>query len=500
MAAASGDVPPAAGDRPRARLPFTRVGRDSGRRETLMLDEASIGTLKAGFRGAVLAPGDAGYDSARKVYNAMIDRSPALIARCADVADVRQAVRFGREKNLPVAIRGGGHSGGGLGTCDDGLVIDLGLMKGIRVDPEGRTVRVGGGATWGDVDHATHTFGLATPAGVISTTGVGGLTLGGGIGHLSRRYGLTVDNLLEADLVLADGRFVTASPTKNDDLFWAIRGGGGNFGIVTSFLFRLHEVAMVTAGPTLWPMDQAGEVMRFYRDFIVSAPRELNGFLAMMTVPPAPPFPAELHMKKMCAIVWCHSGSPQAAEAAMRPVRRFRPPAFEFLGQMPYPMLQSMFDGLYPPGLQWYWKTDFVTTLGEQLIDAHVEHGARLPTMFSTMHLYPIDGAVHQVGRSDTPFAFREANWACVIVGVDPNPASRDAIVSWARAYSEATQPFGAGGAYVNFMMDEGQDRVRASYRENYDRLVNVKAKYDPGNFFRVNQNINPAAARSAGA
>jgi len=465
-----------------------------------MLDEASVSTFKTSFRGMVLVPGDAGYDSARRVYNAMIDRSPALIARCADVADVRQAVRFAREKDLVVAIRGGGHNGGGLGTCEGGLVVDLSSMKGIRVDPKEQTVRVGGGCTWGDVDHATHTFGLATPSGVISTTGVGGLTLGGGIGHLSRRYGLTIDNLLEADLVLADGRFVTASENEHQDLFWAIRGGGGNFGVVTSFVFRLHEVDTVTAGPMLWPMEQAGEVMRFYRDFILGAPTELSGFLAMMTVPPGPPFPAGLHLQKMCGIVWCHSGAPGTMEEALRPVRRFRPPAFEFLGQMPYPMVQSMFDGLMPPGLQWYWKADFVTTLGEQLIDAHVAHAARLPTMLSTVHLYPIDGAVHAVGSTDTPFAFRDANWASVIVGVDPSPASKDALVSWAQAYFDATHPFGAGGAYVNFMMEEGQDRVRASYRENYTRLLAVKAQYDPDNVFRVNQNINPASARSAGA
>lgn len=465
-----------------------------------MLDSAKVDDLKSRFRGETLAPGDSGYDTARRVYNAMIDRSPMLIARCADVADVRQAVRFGREQELLVAIRGGGHNGGGLGTCDGGLVIDLSRMKGVRVDPSARTVRVDGGCTWGDVDHATHGFGMAAPAGIISTTGVGGLTLGGGIGHLTRKCGLTIDNLLEADLVLADGRFVTASPTENEDLYWAIRGGGGNFGVVTSFLFRLHEVGMVTAGPALWPLEHAAEVMQFYREFIVKAPEELNGFFAMMTIPPAPPFPAELHMKKMCGIIWCHAGPPAKVEEALRPVRRFRPPAFEFLGQMPHPTLQSMFDGLYPPGLQWYWKADFVTTLSDQAIAAHVEHGSRLPTMHSTMHLYPISGAVHRVNRTATPFAYRDANWAEVIVGVDPAPANRDQIVSWAKAYWDATHPFGSGGAYVNFMMDDDQDRIRASYRENYDRLASIKAKYDPANFFRVNQNIKPSAARSAGA
>ncbi|HEY3383080.1 MAG TPA: FAD-binding oxidoreductase [Vicinamibacterales bacterium] len=465
-----------------------------------MLDQAQVDDLRSHLRGEVIARGEAGYDAARRVYNAMIDRYPAVVARCADVADVREAVRFGREHDLLVAVRGGGHNGGGLGTCDGGIVIDLSRMRGVRVDPEARTVRVDGGCTWGDVDHATHAFGMAAPAGIISTTGVAGLTLGGGIGHLTRRCGLTIDNLLEADVVLADGRIVTASAARNDDLYWAIRGGGGNFGVVTSFLFRLHEVAIVTAGPMVWPMEQAAEVMQFYREFIVKAPEELNGFLALMTVPPAPPFPAELHMKKMCAIVWCHSGPAAKVEDALRPVRAFSRPAFEFLGQMPYPRVQSMFDGLYPPGLQWYWKADFVTTLGDKAIAAHVEHGANLPTMHSTMHLYPIDGAAHRVSRTATPFAYRDANWAEVIVGVDPSPANRDRIVSWARAYWDATHPFGAGGAYVNFMMEEDQDRVRASYGENYDRLVRIKAKYDPANFFRVNQNIRPAAAHAAGA
>jgi hypothetical protein len=464
-----------------------------------MLDVAKVDDLRLRFRGELIAPGSGGYDTARRVYNAMIDRFPVLIARCADVADVTQAVRFGREQGLPVAIRGGGHNGGGLGTCDGGVVIDLSRMKGVRVDPTARTVRVDGGCTWGDVDHATHAFGMAAPAGIISTTGVGGLTLGGGIGHLTRRCGLTIDNLLEADVVLADGRFVTASPTNNDDLYWALRGGGGNFGVVTSFLFRLHDVDTVTAGPAVWPLEHAAEVMQFYREFIVKAPEALNGFFAMMTIPPAPPFPAELHMKKMCGIIWCHAGPAAKVEEALRPVRRFRRPAFEFLGQMPHPALQSMFDGLYPPGLQWYWKADFVTTLSDQAIAAHVEHGARLPTMHSTMHLYPISGAAHRVERTATPFAYRDANWAEVIVGVDPNPANRDQIVSWAKAYWEATHPFGAGGAYVNFMMDDDQDRIRASYRENYDRLVSIKTKYDPTNFFRVNQNIKPAA-RAAGA
>jgi UDP-N-acetylenolpyruvoylglucosamine reductase len=448
------------------------------------------------LRGTVVQPGDADYDQARKVYNAMIDKRPRLIARCAGVADVMACVNFARESKMLLAVRGGGHNGGGLGVCDDGMVIDLSALRGIRVDPKAHTVRVEGGCKWGDVDHATHAFGMATPAGIISTTGVGGLTLGGGIGHLSRRYGLTIDNLLAVDVVLADGRFVTASANENEDLFWAVRGGGGNFGVVTSFEFRLHSLSTVVAGPTLWPLERAAEVMKWYRDFIPKAPAELNGFFAFLTVPPGPPFPEHLHLKKMCGVVWCYAGGAEQADKALEPVRALNP-ALYGVGPMPYPMLQSAFDGLYPPGHQWYWRADFVNELPDEAIALHVEHGSRMPTMQSSMHLYPIDGAVHRVGRKDTPFDYRDAKWASVIVGVDPDPANRELITTWCKDYWEALHPYSAGGAYVNFMMDEGQDRVQATYREHYPKLGAIKQKYDPGNLFRVNQNIKPAGANA---
>jgi hypothetical protein len=405
-------------------------------------------------------------------------------------------VNFARESKMLLAVRGGGHNGGGLGVCEDGMVIDLSALRGIRVDPKAHTVRVEGGCKWGDVDHATHAFGMATPAGIISTTGVGGLTLGGGIGHLSRRYGLTIDNLLAVDVVLADGRFVTASANENEDLFWAVRGGGGNFGVVTSFEFRLHSLSTVVAGPTLWPLERAAEVMKWYRDFIPKAPAELNGFFAFLTVPPGPPFPEHLHLKKMCGVVWCYAGGAEQADKALEPVRALNP-ALYGVGPMPYPMLQSAFDGLYPPGHQWYWRADFVNELPDEAIALHVEHGSRMPTMQSSMHLYPIDGAVHRVGRKDTPFDYRDAKWASVIVGVDPDPANRELITTWCKDYWEALHPYSAGGAYVNFMMDEGQDRVQATYREHYPKLGAIKQKYDPGNLFRVNQNIKPAGANA---
>ena len=448
--------------------------------------------LKTHLRGALIQPGDSGYDEARRVYNAMIDRRPGFVARCTDVADVMAAVDFARENEILLAVRGGGHNGGGLGTCDDGLVVDLSPMRGVRVDPRERTVRVGGGCTWGDVDHATHPFGLATPSGIISTTGVGGLTLGGGLGHLTRKFGLSIDNLLEADLVLADGSFVTASDKENQDLFWAVRGGGGNFGVVTSFQFRLHPVKDIVGGPTLWEMDQAADVMKWYREFIANAPEELNGWLAFITVPPVPPFPEHLHLKKMCAIVWCYSGPESEADAVFQPVQQVGPPALHGVHPMPFPTLQSAFDGLYPSGHQWYWRADFVNQLTDEAIARHVEYAEQLPTPQSTMHLYPIDGAVHRVGKNDTAFSYRDSRWAEVIVGVDPDPANNERIISWTKEYWEALHPHSAGGAYVNFMMDEGQERVRATYRDNYPRLVDIKSKYDPTNLFRVNQNIRP--------
>ena len=458
-----------------------------------MIDDSGVQALRQQLRGTLLQPADAGYDAARSLFNAMIDKRPRLIAQCANVADVMTCVRFARQHDLLLAVRGGGHNGGGLGSCDDGLVIELGRLRGIRVDPAAHTVRAEGGCTWGDVDHATHAFGLATPSGVISTTGVGGLTLGGGIGYLSRRFGLTIDNLLSVDMVLADGRFVTASASVNEDLFWAVRGGGGNFGVVTSFEFRLHALSSVVAGPTLWPLERAAEVMRWYRDFLPKAPPELNGFFAFITVPPAPPFPPALHLQKMCGIVWCYAGDAVRAEAALAPVRAMKP-ALDGLASMPYPMLQGAFDGLYTPGLQWYWRADFVNELSDAAIALHVEHGSRTPTLHSSMHLYPIDAAVHRVGRRETAFAWRDARWAAVFIGVTPDPAQGETVATWCKDYWSALHPHSAGGAYVNFMMDEGQERVQASYRDNHARLASIKAKFDPGNLFRVNQNIRPAA------
>jgi hypothetical protein len=453
---------------------------------------AARNELGGNFKGELIGPADPGYDQARAVYNAMIDRRPALIARATDGDDVAQTIAFARRHDLLLAVRGGGHNGGGLGVCDDGVVIDLSGLNAIEVDPAGRTVRVGGGATWGQVDGATHEAGLAVPCGIISTTGVGGLTLGGGIGYLSRKCGLTIDNLLEAEVVLADGTQTRASADQNPDLFWALRGGGGNFGVVTSFRFRAHPVSDVLAGPTFWPLEQTPEVMRFYREFMPAAPRELGGFFALMTVPPADFLPAELHFRKVCAVMWCYTGAPAAAADVFAPVHEIGTPLLHGVGPMPFPALQSLFDGLYSPGLQWYWRADFVSELPDAAIEQHRKFGERLPTLHSSMHMYPIDGAVQDVGQTDTPFSYRDSNFAEVIIGVDPDPANAGAIRDWTVDYWEATHPYSAGGAYVNFMMDEGDARVRASYGRNYDRLATAKASYDPENVFRVNQNITP--------
>jgi hypothetical protein len=463
-----------------------RAGTSAVRRE--------IDKLRARMRGRVLEPGQAGYEEGRKIFNGMIDKRPRAIAQCEDVGDVVAAVACGREAGLDTAVRGGGHSAPGLGSCDGGLVIDLSRMGGVHVDPRTRRARVGGGAVWGAVDHAAHAFGLATPAGIISTTGVGGLTLGGGHGYLSRRFGLTIDNLRAAEVVLADGRVVVASEHEHPDLFWALRGGGGNFGVVTSFELALHPLHTVRAGPTFWSLDEAPAAMRWYDHFMREAPRTIYGFFAFLEVPPVEPFPQALRGRKVCGVMWCCLGDEAVAGRLAERVREPAEPILHHVGEMPYPELQRAFDGLYPPGLHSYWRGSFVYELPDAALAVHAEHGARLPTPLSTMHLYPVDGAVHEVASDATAFGYRDARWSQVIVGFDPDAAKAGALTRWTKDYSDALRPYGAEGAYVNFMMHEGAARIRATYRGNYDRLQRVKRMYDPWNFFRVNQNIDPAA------
>jgi FAD/FMN-containing dehydrogenase len=458
------------------------------------MPELNFDSLRAELRGELILPDHPDYETARQVYNAMIDRRPAAVVRCADVADVISVVNFARERGVLLAVRSGGHNGPGLGTCDDGIVIDLSRMKGIRIDPSARTARIEGGCTLAEIDHATHPFGLAVPLGVLSTTGVGGLTLGGGIGHLTRKYGLAIDNLLEVDMVLADGRFVTANADNNADLFWAVRGGGGNFGVVTAFLFRLQPAGVVIGGPMIWPIERAAEVLKWYGAFLPQAPDDLNGTFAFMTVPPVEPFPEELHNQDMCAIVWCYTGPAERANEILAPIRaRFGLPAIDWVGEIPFPVLNSMFDPTYPPGLQWYWKADFLNELSDEAIALHIQYISQKPTPVSAMILHPVNGAASRIGNDATAWSYRQAKWASVMLGVSDDPADRDRITEWTRAYWEAVHPYSAGAGYVNFMMDEGLSQVKASYSGNYDRLAEIKAVYDPGNLFRVNQNIKPA-------
>lgn len=458
-----------------------------------MPDELSA-DLREGLRGRVVTRSDPDYDEVRALYNGMIDKRPRVIARCADVADVITAVNFGRDRDLLIAVRGGGHNGPGLGSCDDGFVIDLSMMQGIHVDRVNKTVRVEPGCTSGDVDHATHAFGLAVPFGIVSTTGVAGLTLGGGIGYLTRRYGLTVDNLLEADVVLADGSFVTASPKEHADLFWALRGGGGNFGVVTSFLFQAHPVSTVYAGPIFWDATHAKAVMQAYRDYLPEAPEELGIFVGLKTVPSMEPFPTEGWGKRACAIIGVYNGPANDGQKALAPILDAVPaPIFNWMSEIPFPAMQGLFDPFFPKGLQWYWKGDFVAALPDEAIDTYIAQAAKAPSELSLMHLYPIDGAVQRVPTDATAWSARNARWSMVIAGIDPDPGKAQALKTWGRAYWQAVHPFNLESAYVNFMMDdEIEGRVQTTYGANYGRLTSIKAKYDPQNLFRVNQNIQP--------
>ncbi|PXY29122.1 oxidoreductase [Prauserella sp. PE36] len=452
----------------------------------------TIATLHDRVRGPVITADDEGYDEARRVHNAMIDRRPRAIVRAANVGDVMAAVDFARENSLDLSVRGGGHSVPGFGTCDDGVVLDLSGMHSVWVDPATRTARAEGGATWGDLNAATNAFGLATTGGIISTTGVGGLTLGGGIGYLDRGFGLSCDNLLSAGVVTADGTFRVANADENADLYWALRGGSGNFGVVVSFEFRLHPVADIYGGPMFFELDAAGDLLRTYREYISTAPEQLGGFPAFQIAPPLPFIPEERHGEPFAAFVACWTGPMDEAERALAPIRDVAPIVAEHVGPMPYPALNSAFDALVPPGLQHYWKANFVTELTDEAIAAHLEHGPKVPVVNSTMHIYPINGACHRVASDETAFAYRDANFATVIAGMWPDPADNEANIRWVRDYYEATAPHSEDGGYINFMADDDQDRIRANYRGNYDRLVSVKRRYDPDNLFHLNQNIRP--------
>ncbi|MBL7700061.1 MAG: FAD-binding oxidoreductase [Chitinophagaceae bacterium] len=453
----------------------------------------SIDSLKSKFAGRIIVPADPDYEDARKVHNGMIDKRPSLIAYCKDVNDVRSAVNFARENNIVLAVRCGGHNAAGFGVCDNGMVIDLSALKAIHVDSEAKTARVGGGCLLKEVDAATHEVGMAVPLGFFGGTGVGGLALGGGLGYLTRQYGLTIDNLLEADVVLASGELVRASATEHSDLLWALKGGGGNFGVVVSFLFRLNPVHTIYGGLMLWDWEESAEIMQWYDKLMSSASNDLYGFFGLLIVPPADPFPIHLHNKKVCGIVWCYNGDTKLADEVFAPIRSYKKSVLDFVGPMPFTAIQTMFDAMYPPGLQWYWKALFIKDLNKDSIDLFIRHGSDMPTVLSTMHIYPVNGVAAQVKDDDTAWNFRDARYVVVILGIDPDPSARELIKNWTRDYWNALQPYSLGGAYVNFIMDEGLESVKSNYGKNYKRLSAVKAKYDPENFFRVNQNINPA-------
>lgn len=454
------------------------------------MDSATITTLKGEVRGDVILPADGAYEQARRVYNAMIDKRPAAVVRCVDVGDVMAGLKAAKKEGLAVAIRGGGHSVPGFGTADDALVVDLSRMKGIRVNPANKTARVEGGCTWGDLNHATYSFGLAAPGGIISTTGIAGLTLGGGIGYLARGAGLSLDNLVSADVVLADGSFVEANEDQNPELFWAIRGGGGNFGVVTSFKYRLHEVKDIVGGPMFFEVKDAPAVLRSYDQYINDAPRQLGAFFAWQIAPPLPFIPQNRHGDTFCAMVVCWTGAPDQAAKAIAPLREAAPVVAEFVQPMPFPMLNSLFDGLLPPGLQHYWKAVFAGGLTDGAIEAHMKFGPKVPVVNSTTHIYSINGAVHDVGPDATAFGHRDAKYAVVVAGMWPDPSQNDQNIQWVRDYYKALAPYSEEGGYINFAAGDDMDRVAANFGKNYGRLQAAKKKYDPENRFHINQNI----------
>ena len=455
---------------------------------------SAIDALRTKVSGEVIAPGDAAYEEARKVYNGMIDKHPAAVVRCSGPADVAAVIGVARAEGFDLSVRGGAHSAPGFGTNDGGLVIDLSGLQDVVVATDTQTVRAGGGCTWAVFNEATNAYGLATTGGIIGSTGIAGLTLGGGIGYLSRKYGLSCDNLVSAEVVTADGQVVTASETDHRDLFWALRGGGGNFGVVTTFEYRLHPVADIYGGPIAYPVDRADEVLRFYREYIAESPEELGGFVGFHLAPPLPFLPEEWHFKNVCLAVPCWAGPIEEGEKMIKPFLDVVEPVGSHVGPMPYPALNTLFDPLLPAGLQHYWKASFARDLSDEAIAVHVDHGARVPAIQCAVHLYPINGAVQRVGVDETAFAYRDVNYSPVIAGMWESPADNDENIAWVRGYYQALEPYSAEGGYINFMDGDDQSRIKANYRGNYERLAAIKATYDPDNLFHLNQNIQPAA------
>jgi FAD/FMN-containing dehydrogenase len=448
------------------------------------VDAVRIGELRSGFRGEIILPGDANYDAARRIWNASIDKHPGLIARCAGVPDVIRAVKFARLNDLLVAVRGGGHNVAGRALCDDGLVIDLSAMRSASVDSQQRTARVAGGATLADVDRETQRYGLAIPVGVISRTGIGGLTLGGGVGWLVRKYGLTCDNVQAFEVVTAEGELLTATAESNPDLFWALRGGGGNFGIVTSFLFRAHHVSSVVGGLLIYPRDAALAVMRNYRAFMRSAPDDLTAYAGLLTTPDGTP---------AVGVLACYCGHLAEGERVLKPLRAFGSPIVDAIQPMTYIAMQTLLEDGFPEGTCNYWKSTFVKNLSDAALEVVIEHANRMESPMSSVVVEMYGGAAGRVGQSDTPVAHRQTPFNIGIVAQWTDPAETERHVAWARALAQALQPYSTGATHLNFMGDESADTIRAAFGGNYARLAQLKAKYDPTNFFSLNQNIAPA-------
>jgi FAD/FMN-containing dehydrogenase len=456
-------------------------------------DDRKLAELSTTFRGELLREGDEGYEEARQIWNGMIDRRPGVIARCTGAADVMQAVNYARENNRIVAVRGGGHNIAGNAVCDGGIMIDLSPMKAVQVDPEARRAWVQPGATLGDFDHETQAFGLATPLGINSTTGVAGLTLGGGFGWLTRKYGLTIDNLVSAEVVTADGQCVRASADQNPDLFWGIRGGGGNFGIVTTFEFQLYPVGPeVLSGLIVYPFDQAKQVLTKYRDFAATMPDDLNVWMVMRQAPPLPFLPEEVHGKEIIGLAVFYAGDPAEGEKLIEPLRSFGTPYGEHVGAQPYAAWQQAFDPLLTPGARNYWKSHNFEELSDGLIDSVVEYGGKLPSPQCEIFFGAMGGQANRIAPDATAYAHRDAEFVMNVHGRWDREADDERCIAWAREFFTESAPYATGGVYVNFMTEEESGRVGAAYGPNYDRLVELKTKFDPTNLFRLNQNIPP--------
>ena len=468
----------------------------SNQGEITDLEGNVIEKFKTSLGGQLVTVADTGYDEVRQIWNGMHDKRPALIARCSGVADVIASVNFARENNILVSVRGGGHNVAGSASNDDGLMIDLSLMKGIRVDSANRTVHAQGGVTWGELDRETQIFGLVAPGGVVSTTGIAGLTLGGGIGWIRNKYGLTIDNLLSVDIVTADGNFVTASENQNPDLFWALRGGGGNFGIVTSFEYRLHPV-----GPTVslcapfYPAESAKEILPVWRDFMASAPDEISSNASFWTIPPVPDFPEKLHGKRVLILITVYSGSAEEGEKLMKPLREIETPLIDLSSPVPWTVLQRFFDPFFPKAAQlYYFKSKYVNVMNDDAIDIILEKASNPPEPMILIAIWQFGGAIRRVDESKTAFYGRQNTYLLSVDAIWNNPSNNEKVISYAREFLDVLEPFSEGGTYVNFpgFGEEGENLVKAAYGENYKRLSEIKAKYDPGNLFHLNQNIKP--------